>query len=57
MEAVIRGLLLFAIAGVVLVGAYVTVMNRRRAYEDTGDPRDRLSDEEFRRVEFGDDEP
>jgi hypothetical protein len=50
-----QGLLIFAIAGLVLIGAYFAIVSRRRAYEATEAPEDQLSDEEFRRIEFGDD--
>lgn len=50
-----QGLLIFALAAVVLVGAYFAIVKRRREYEATEAPEDRLSDEEFRRIEFGDD--
>ena len=50
-----QGILIFAIAGVVLVVAFLAIINKRRAYEATEAPEDQLSDEEFRRIEFGDD--
>ncbi len=50
------GFLIFGLAGLVLVVAFVAVLgNRRRAEEDEA-PEDRLSDEEFRRIEFGDED-
>lgn len=51
-----QGILIFAIAAVVLVVAYLSIVNRRREYEATGNPEDELTDEQFRRIEFGDDE-
>ncbi len=51
-----QGLLIFGIAGVVVIIAYVAmVANRRREVEDLP-PEDRLTDEQFRRIEYGDDE-
>ena len=50
-----QGLLIFAVVGVVLIGAFVALMNKRKAYEADEAPEDRLSDEDFRRIEFGDD--
>lgn len=49
-----QGLLIFALTGIVLVGVFVVILGRRRTYEEQ-DPADVLSDEEFRRIEFGDD--
>lgn len=49
------GVVIFAVVAVALVVAYLAVVNRRREYEATEAPEDRLSDEEFRRIEFGDD--
>ena len=50
-----QGVLIFALAGLVLVVAYLAIVRRRRAFEATEAPEDRLTDEEFRRIEFGDD--
>ena len=49
-----QGILIFAIGGLVLIAAFAVILGRRREYEATGDPADRLTDEEFRRIEFGD---
>jgi hypothetical protein len=51
-----QGILLFAIAGVVLIGAFVVLMNKRRDDEADEPEEDRLSDEDFRRIEFGDED-
>jgi hypothetical protein len=50
------GIVLFAVAAVLVVVAYVAMRGRARAYDATGSPEDELTDEQFRRVEFGDDE-
>lgn len=54
--AMFQGILIFAIAGVVLVGVFAVLMNKRRDYEADERPEDRLSDEDFRRIEFGDED-
>ena len=51
-----QGILIFAIAGVVLVGVFAVLMNKRRDYEADEPEADRLSDEDFRRIEFGDED-
>jgi len=51
-----QGILVFAVGGIVLVGAYLVVIGKRRAYEETEPEADRLSDEDFRRIEFGDED-
>jgi hypothetical protein len=51
-----QGILIFALVGIVLIGVFAAVMGKRRAYEETAPPEDRLTDEEFRRIEFGDDD-
>ena len=56
MEHMFYGILIFGIAGLVLIGAYMAMMNRRREYEATEPEEDRLTDEQFRRIEFGDEE-
>jgi len=53
---VFQGILIFAIAGVVLIGAFAVLVGRRRSYEESGSPEDRLTDAEFRRIEFGDED-
>ncbi len=52
-----QGLVVFGIGGIVLVAAYLGILRRRQRYEETVAPEDRLSDEDFRRIEFGDDGP
>ena len=49
-----QGILIFGIAGVVVIIAYVAMVSNRRREQDDLPPEDRLSDEEFRRVEYGD---
>ncbi len=51
-----QGILIFALVGIVLIGVFAAVLGKRRAYEDSVPPEDRLTDEEFRRIEFGDDD-
>lgn len=50
-----QGLLLFAISGVLLVVAYLVILDRRKQYQETVPPEELLTDEEFRRFEYGDD--
>jgi hypothetical protein len=50
------GFLIFGLAGLVLVVAFVVVLSNRRQEEADEAPEDRLSDEEFRRIEFGDED-
>jgi hypothetical protein len=50
------GIVIFFVAAILVVIAFVAITGRRREYEETGDPRDELTDEEFRRIEFGDDD-
>jgi len=50
-----QGFLIFGIIGLVLVGAFVVLIGRRRDYESSGTPEDVLTDEEYRKIEFGDD--
>ncbi len=50
------GILIFAIAAVLLVVAYFATTAKRREYEANEAPEDRLSDEDFRRIEFGDED-
>ncbi len=50
------GIVIFFVAAIVLVIAFMALIGRRRSYEDSGDPRDELTDEEFRRIEFGDED-
>ncbi|MFM7510120.1 MAG: hypothetical protein ACKO5A_11320 [Actinomycetota bacterium] len=51
-----QGIAIFAIGGLVLIAAFAVLMGRRRQYEESGSPEDRLTDEEFRRIEFGDED-
>ena len=51
-----QGLLIFFIAAVLVAVAFFVIIGRRRTYEDTGNPADDLTDEEFRRIEFGDED-
>ena len=51
-----RGVLVFGLAALVLVAAFVVVVGRRRDYEAQGSDADVLTDEEFRRIEFGDED-
>jgi hypothetical protein len=51
-----QGILIFAIGGLVLIAAFFALMNKRRAYEADESEEDRLSDEDFRRIEFGDED-
>ncbi|MDQ2678483.1 MAG: hypothetical protein M3Y51_07035 [Actinomycetota bacterium] len=52
----VYGVIIFAVAAVLVVVAYVSTMNRRREETAAEAPEDRLSDEEFRRIEFGDED-
>ena len=54
--AMFQGILIFAIAAVLVAVAFFVIIGRRRDYEATGSPDDELTDEEFRRIEFGDDD-
>ena len=51
-----QGILIFGILAIVLVLAVVVLIGKRRTYEDTGSPADELTDEQFRKFEFGDDD-
>jgi hypothetical protein len=51
-----QGLLIFFIAAVLVAVAFFVIIGRRRDYETTGNPADDLTDEEFRRIEFGDED-
>lgn len=51
-----QGILIFGIAAVVLIIAGLAVFSQRRAREESLAPEDRLTDEQFRSVEFGDDD-
>jgi len=51
-----QGLLIFGIFAVILVVAAVAVFNSRRTREESLAPEDQLTDEQFRKIEFGDDD-
>jgi hypothetical protein len=55
MENMFQGMLIFGIAGIVLIYAALAATNKRREYESTVAPEDRLTDEQFRKIEYGDD--
>ena len=50
------GFLVFGIAGLVLIVAFIAVLGKRRDYTADEAPEDQLSDEDFRRIEFGDED-
>ncbi len=50
------GIFLFGLGGLVLIGAYLTMITKRREREETLLPEDRLTDEQFRKIEYGDEE-
>ena len=50
------GIGLFALAAVLAVVAWAAIRGQRRDYESTGTPEDELTDEQFRRIEFGDED-
>ena len=52
----VYGVIIFAVAAVLVIVAYVSMTNRRREETSSEAPEDRLSDEEFRRIEFGDED-
>jgi hypothetical protein len=56
MVAMFLGIGLFAIAAVLAIVAFMAIRGQRRDYEATGSPEDELTDEEFRRIEFGDED-
>ena len=51
------GIGIFAVVAVVVVVAWLTMSAKRRNYESNLAPEDQLTDEQFRRIEYGDDEP
>jgi hypothetical protein len=53
---VFQGFLLFGLAAILLVIAFFAMRSRRERYEEAAPEEDRLSDEEFRRIEFGDED-
>lgn len=50
------GFLIFGLAGLVLVVAFVALLGKRRDYTADESPEDQLTDEQFRRIEFGDED-
>ncbi len=50
------GIGLFALAAVLAVVAWAAIRGQRRDYESTGTPEDELTDEQFRRIECGDED-
>lgn len=50
------GIGVLAVAAVLAVVAFVAMRDRRKDYEGTGNPADELTDEQFRRIEYGDEE-
>lgn len=56
MEAMFFGILIFGIAAIILVVGYVSMTSRHHEYEKTLPPEDQLTDAQFRKIEFGDDE-
>ena len=50
------GIVIFAIAAVLVVVVFLSMANKRREATENEAPEDRLSDEEFRRIEFGDED-
>ena len=51
-----QGLLIFAVFGVVLVGAFFMLLAKRRDYDANETEADKLSDADFRRIEFGEED-
>jgi hypothetical protein len=50
------GFLIFAVFGVVLIGAFFVMLGKRRDYDANETEADKLSDADFRRIEFGDED-
>lgn len=50
-----QGILVFGIAAIVVAVAYVAMVSNRRRSEAELPPEDRLTDEQFRKIEYGDD--
>ena len=50
------GIVIFAVAAVLVVVVYMSMIAKRREAEADERPEDRLSDEDFRRIEFGDED-
>lgn len=51
-----QGLLIFGVAGVVVIIAYVAMVANRNREQAELPPEDRLSDEQFRKIEYGDED-
>lgn len=51
------GIGIFAVVAVIVVVAWLMTTAKRRNYESKLAPEDQLTDEQFRRIEYGDDEP
>jgi hypothetical protein len=51
-----QGILIFGIAGVVIIIAYIAMISNRRREESELAPEDRLTDEQFRKIEYGEDD-
>ncbi len=56
MASVFLGIGIFAVVGLILIGVWFAMRGQRRDYEDTGNPEDELTDEQFRKIEFGDED-
>ena len=56
MVRVLLGIGIFALFGLILIGVWFSLRDKLRHYKDTGNPDDELTDEQFRRIEFGDEE-
>ncbi|MEI7887999.1 MAG: hypothetical protein WCJ04_11450 [Actinomycetes bacterium] len=50
------GFLLFALFGLLLIGVFFVLLGRRRDYDANETEADKLSDADFRRIEFGDED-
>jgi hypothetical protein len=51
-----QGCLIFAVFGVVLVVAFFMLLAKRRDYDANETEADKLSDADFRRIEFGEED-
>ena len=56
MATVFLGIGIFAVVGLILIGVWFAMRGQRRDYEHTGNPEDELTDEQFRKIEFGDED-
>lgn len=50
------GILIFGIAGVVIIIAYIAMISNRRREKSELPPEDQLTDEQFRKIEYGEDD-